>query len=531
MKLLKTSLLFAFIIKLQTISFAQENTQLQIEKFATLINIIEFAYVDSVNQEKLVEDAINGMLEKLDPHSVYIPKKDLQEMNEPLEGNFEGIGIQFNILRDTIVVMNTISGGPSEKLGIMSGDKIVVIDGKTVAGIKIKNDDVLKLLRGKKGTKVNVGILKSGTKKIIEYTIVRDKIPIYSVDAAYMIDNSIGYIKVNRFAQTTMDELLKAMKSLKEKGMKDLILDLNDNGGGFLHIAIEMADEFLNDKKLIVYTEGLSSPKQMNMASQKGNFEKGRLVVLVDEGSASASEIVSGAIQDWDRGLLIGRRTFGKGLVQKPYQLPDGSMIRLTTARYYTPVGRSIQKPYKEGVEKYHEDLVQRYKKGELMNADSIHFPDSLRYTTPKGRFVYGGGGVMPDIFIPLDTSMNSELVFNIARKNVWGQYILNLLDKERGKLLSKYPTFESFKKGFSIDENFMNNFFVFAEKEGVKKNEKEYETSKKLIQTRLKADLARNLYNTDAFFEIINELEPSYLKAIDVLKDGSYEKFKLSEN
>lgn len=524
-------LLFIIVFLHPSKNRAQGVDQLQMDKFATLLNIIQFAYVDSVNQEKLVEDAINGMLEKLDPHSVYIPKKELQEMNEPLEGNFEGIGIQFNILHDTIVVISPISGGPSEKLGITSGDKIVTIEGKTVAGIKIKNDDVLKLLRGKKGTKVNVGILKSGTRKMVDYTIVRDKIPIYSVDATYMINDRVGYIKVNRFAQTTMDEFLKSLKSLKEKGMKDLILDLNDNGGGFLHIAIEMADEFLSDNKLIVYTEGLSSPKQMNRANSKGNFEKGRLVVMIDEGSASASEIVSGAVQDWDRGLLIGRRTFGKGLVQKPYQLPDGSMIRLTTARYYTPVGRSIQKPYKDGVEKYHEDLLQRYKKGELMSADSIHFPDSLKYTTPKGRFVYGGGGVMPDIFVPLDTTQNSEFLFNLARKNVWGQYVVNLVDRDRSKLLAQYPTFEAFKNNFKTDEAMMADFFAFAKKEGVEKNDKQYEISKNIIQTRLKADLARNLYNNDAFYEIINTLEPAYNKAIEVLKNGNYDKYKLSDN
>lgn len=522
--------IFSFLFVFLFSNYSQAQKDMEVEKFATLLNIIKFAYVDSTKQDKLVEDAITGMLEKLDPHSVYIPARDLQEMNEPLEGNFDGIGIQFNILHDTITVISPISGGPSEKLGIGSGDKFIKIEDKVVAGTKIKNEDVLKMLRGKKGTKVNVTMLKAGSKKQVVYTIVRDKIPIYSVDATFMVDDKIGYIKVSRFAQTTMDEFSASLKKLKDAGMKDLILDLNDNGGGFLHIAIEMADQFLNKDKLIVYTKGTYSSKSVSNATSRGEFESGRLVVMVDEGSASASEIVSGAIQDWDRGLIIGRRTFGKGLVQKPYQLPDGSVVRLTTARYYTPVGRCIQKSYEGGLENYYGDLNKRFKSGELMHADSIHFPDSLKFMTPNKRVVYAGGGIMPDIFIPLDTTENSDYLFDLARKNIMGQYILTLLDKERKSLLLKYPDFKTYQEKFMLDDTFMQKFFVYAEKEGVKKKEDQYQKSKRIITYRLKADLARNLYTNDTFYQIINNLEPGYVKAVEVLKDGTFSKYKIQQ-
>lgn len=361
-------------------------------KLEALLYHIDRMYVDSVDQDKLVEDAIVAMLEELDPHSIYIPKEELEEVNEPLKGNFEGVGIQFNIVKDTIYVVDAIAGGPSERLGIRAGDRITGIDGDNVAGVGFKNADVMKRLRGRKGTKVNVTVLRRGEAAPLEFTITRDKIPIYSVEAAYMATPTIGYIKVSRFSATTTKELREKLDALGAKGMQDLVLDLQGNGGGYLRSAIEMADEFLADRKLIVYTEGRNSPRENTFATGEGRFEKGRLVVLVDEGSASASEIVSGAVQDWDRGLVVGRRSFGKGLVQRPVMLPDGSAVRLTVSRYHTPSGRCIQKPYEEGVEAYRKERAERLAKGELMHADSIEVADTVRYFTMNKRVVYGGG-------------------------------------------------------------------------------------------------------------------------------------------
>jgi carboxyl-terminal processing protease len=499
------------------------------EKLYSTLQMIDYFYVDSVKADKLTEDAITGMLEKLDPHSVYISKSELKEMNEPLVGNFEGVGIQFNILFDTIAVISPISGGPSEKLGIKSGDRIVKIDGINVASIKIKNEDVLKKLRGAKGTKVNVSIFRRGSKELIEYTIVRDKIPLFSIDASYMATPTVGYIKVNRFAQTTMDEFHKALSDLQAKGAKDLILDLNDNGGGYLNMAFELADEFLGANKLIVYTEGVKSPKKTYLATSKGSFEKGKLIVLVDEGSASASEIVSGAIQDWDRGLIIGRRSFGKGLVQNQMPLPDGSAIRLTIARYYTPVGRSIQKPYKDGLEKYFSDLNNRYKHGELMNQDSIKLPDSLKFFTPNKRVVYGGGGIMPDIFIPLDTTKTSHYFSELIRKGLINQFALSYVDKHRAELLKTYPSFETYKTKFSVNEALLNDLFANADKEGVKRDAKGIARVKEVLKVQIKALIARDLWKIDNFFEIINELNDSYKKALEVIKDDTLKKMKIN--
>lgn len=511
-------------------SIAQTLSDSPYDKVGSAMQIISFAYVDSVKLSKVAEDAIVGMLKELDPHSVYISKEDLKEANEPLEGNFEGIGIQFQILSDTIVVISPISGGPSEKLGIQSGDKIVKIEGKSVAGIKIKNEDVLKQLRGKKGTKVTITILKVGTNnKLVDYTIIRDKIPIYSVDASYMVNGEIGYIKVNRFAATTGDEFRAALSKLNGLGMKDLILDLTDNGGGLMQAAIEMADEFLTDRKMIVYSQGINSPKQVNYATTRGTFEKGKLVVLVDEGSASASEIVTGAIQDWDRGLVIGRRTFGKGLVQKPFNLSDGSQIRLTIARYYTPVGRNIQKSYKDGDEAYHKDLMDRMKHGEFYSADSIHFPDSLKYFTPNHRTVYGGGGIMPDIFVPLDTTGNSEYLTNLFRKGVLSQFSLKYLDQERARLETTYPTAADFVKNFKTDQTFMDRFNAYAAKDSVSFDAKGYEISKQILQTQLKARLAQNMFGNDAMFEVINAINASFNKAVESIGNDSFEKKKIS--
>ncbi|HRH02014.1 MAG TPA: S41 family peptidase [Bacteroidia bacterium] len=498
-------------------------------KFRSVLDYIDYYYVDSTKSKKLVEDAIVGMLETLDPHSVYIPKEDLQETNEPLTGNFEGVGIQFNLLFDTITVISPISGGPSEKVGIISGDKIIKIEGKNFAGMKIKNDDVIKNLRGAKGTKVTVSILRSGVSELLDFTITRDKIPLYSIDATYMATPTVGYIKLSRFAQTSMDEFAQSLRILKEKGAKDLILDLNDNGGGYLNIAFEIADQFLNDGKLIVYTEGLKSPKKTYNATSKGEFEKGRVIVLIDEGSASASEIVSGAMQDWDRALLIGRRTFGKGLVQNQFNLPDGSAMRLTIAKYYTPVGRCIQKPYNGKIENYYKDLNNRFKHGELTNVDSIKFPDSLKYSTPNNKIVYGGGGIMPDIFIPIDTSKSSLYYTNLIRKGILNQFTLSYLDKHRKELYAKYPTFDAYKKQFTVSQEMMDALIAAAEKEKIKKDEKGLAISGDVIKLQMKALLARDLWKNDSYYEIINEINDAYQKALEVFKNDSFKKYKIN--
>ncbi|MAY82955.1 MAG: peptidase S41 [Flavobacteriales bacterium] len=511
-------------------SFAQEEQSRAdgVKKLDMLLSIINYAYVDEVNNEKMVEDAIVGMLEELDPHSVYIPEKELKAMNEPLEGNFEGIGIQFNILKDTLMVVSPISGGPSEKLGIQAGDKILVIDGKNVAGVGLTNSMVRDKLRGKKGTTVDVEIKRKGEKKLIPFTIERDKIPLYSVDATYMATPEIGYIKVNRFARTTMDEFQKGVAELKGKGAKHLILDLRGNGGGYLQTAVQMADEFLESGKMIVYTEGDKQKKEEYKATSRGEFEKGKIAILIDEGSASASEIVSGAVQDSDRGMIIGRRSFGKGLVQKSFPLTDGSIIRLTTARYYTPTGRSIQRPYDDGKDSYYKEINRRFDAGELLVADSIDFPDSLKFSTPNGRLVYGGGGIMPDIFIPLDTTLSSDLNRELIRRGVYNEFTLTYLDKNRKGLSKDYSNIEDFKSGFVVDGDFLDQFKAHAEKKNVEWDDEDYENSKKLIDLQLKALIARNLFDTSAYFEIINDLNDSYLEAINVIQSDKFEKAKL---
>jgi carboxyl-terminal processing protease len=501
-------------------------------KIAALFQIVDLFYVDTVNEQKVIDDGIRAMLKDLDPHSVYIPADELKETNEPLVGKFDGIGVQFNIFQDTIMVTNTIPNGPSEKLGIMAGDRIVTIDGENVASIKIKNNDVLKKLRGDKGTKVTVDIYRRGEPQLLEFVIVRDKIPLYSVDASYMATPEIGYIKISRFADSTTDEFREALTKLKAKGMKSLILDLQGNGGGYLNRAIEVADEFLPDKDLVVYTEGRSQPRQENFATGTGQFEKGKLAVLIDESSASASEIVSGAVQDWDRGLIIGRRSFGKGLVQKPYSLPDGSAVRLTIAHYYTPSGRCIQKSYEKGDEDYEEDISNRIKNGELYHADSIKFNDSLKVYTHAKRVVYGGGGIMPDIFVPLDTMMNSKYWLDLRRKGTPNQWMLTYMDANRKELLVKYPDFETFKKSYVLDSTTVQAFIDYSAKQEVPFDSVGYKTSEVLIKTVLRAMLAQNLYsNVGYYYEIINEINNPYKVAIKSINDKTFEKNKIVSN
>lgn len=503
----------------------------EVTKLSALMQMIDYFYVDTVDKTKMTDDAIRAVLKDCDPHSVYIPASELKEMNEPLVGKFEGIGIQFNILSDTIMVTQTISGGPSEKLGLRPGDRIVNIDGKLVAGTKITNNDVLKKLRGDKGTKVTVDIFRRGEEKLLVFDIIRDKIPIYSVDATYMAAPEVGYIKISRFADTTVDEFKEALSKLKEKGAKNIILDLTDNGGGYLNRAIELADEFLADGKKVVFTQGRTSPLQENFSTSVGGFEKGKLVVMINEYSASASEIVSGAIQDWDRGLVVGRRSFGKGLVQKPYSLPDGSAVRLTVARYYTPSGRCIQKSYEKGDEEYDDDISERFKHGELYHADSIKFNDSLKYQTNGKRTVYGGGGIMPDVFVPLDTTLTSKYYSDLIRKGVLNEFALSYTDDHRNEMKAKYPNATAFKKEFVIDDKMMEDFYSTAAKKGVEKDEKGIATSGSLINLQLRALMARDLWNSSAYFEVINDINNIYQKALQSLQDNTFDKMKIAGN
>jgi carboxyl-terminal processing protease len=504
-----------------------KNTTQTTDKFAYLLQSIEMMYVDSVNSKELVEKAIVHMLEELDPHSTYISAEEVQEANEPLQGSFDGIGIQFNILHDTIMVVEPIQGGPSEKLGIKAGDKIVEVEGQKMAGIGVKNSDVLAKLRGPKGTIVKVGIERKGIKEILYFNITRDKIPIYSVDASYMVAPEIGYIKVSRFAATTVEEMKKGIAELKEAGMKDLIIDLQDNGGGLLRAAIEMGDEFISGDRLLVYTEGRAFKRENYTARRgvKGNFEEGRLIILIDESSASASEIVSGAIQDWDRGVIVGRRSFGKGLVQRPVTLPDGSVVRLTVQKYFTPAGRCIQKPYEGGKDDYYQDYAKRLERGEFFSADSIHFPDSLKFATQLSkRTVYGGGGIMPDVFVPLDTSENSRYFSDLIRVGVQNDWALTYANANREKILAQYPTVNDFVSKFNIPAEEEQKVIDMAVAKEVKFDEKGYNNSRHAIMVRSKALLARDLYENEAFYEVINDLNPALKKAVQILQNGEYD-------
>ena len=494
------------------------------QKFGTLMRYIGQLYVDSVSVEELTERAIVTMLEDLDPHSVYFSPEELKEADEPLNGNFEGIGVQFNIFKDTIMVVSPISGGPSERLGIRAGDRIVEVDGENAAGIGITNRDVMKLLKGPKGTVVQVGIKREGVKELLTFDITRDKIPIYSIDAVHMVDKNIGYIKVSRFAKTTMDEFREAIVELQDQGMKDLILDLQGNGGGMLRTAIDMSDEFLSGDKLIVYTEGRAFEREDTFAQYKGLFEKGRLVVLIDEASASASEIVSGAVQDWDRGLVMGRRSFGKGLVQRPMRLPDGSAVRLTVQKYYTPSGRCIQKPYDDGVEAYRKEKFERYERGEFMSLDSLELPDSLLHKTRLlEREVYGGGGILPDIFVPLDTSYSSETFSRILRKGLCSRYALAQVDADRSAWEARHASEDEFVADMAFAEKEMAAFKAYVAEEGVNIDEEEWTRSLPAIEQRLKAFYGRNIYNSRTFYRVIGGLNEALEEAIRVLNDGTF--------
>ena len=526
-KLIGLTLLSLSFFSLQ----AQEklNEKATTDKFNKLLYYVNNLYVDSVDAEELVEIAIVKMLEELDPHTSYIPADEVKKASEPLKGNFEGIGIRFNILKDTIFVVQTISGGPSEKIGLMANDRIVTVDGELVAGIGIQNSDVVKYLKGPKDTEVTVGVKRGKSIELLEFTITRDKIPIYSVDAAYMVAPKVGYVKVNRFSATTMDELLAALDELKKAGMNDLILDLQGNGGGYLSTAIAMVDEFLSDDKLIVYTQGRAFPKDERHAKNKGVFEKGRLMVLIDESSASASEIVSGAIQDWDRGMIVGRRSFGKGLVQRPVALPDGSELRLTMQKYYTPAGRCIQKSYEEGFDAYRNEKYDRYENGEVFSKDSIQVAESEKFYTSKGRVVYGGGGITPDVFVPLDTTGTSAYFSNLVRSGTVNNFALQYADKNKAKLLNSYPELTDFVKNYTVTDELLNELISIATEAEIEFNQEEFDISKDAITIRLKALLARSLYDGEGFYIVINDLNESLQEALRLLDSNEYKRMNLT--
>jgi len=493
-------------------------------KLMEVMDKVSRYYVDSIDEKKFVEETIVQMLHELDPHSSYISAEELKEINEQLTGEFEGIGVSFNILEDTIFIVGTIQGGPSERVGILAGDRIITVDEENVAGIGITTSGVQKRLKGEKGTEVDVEVLRKTTGQVMDFTIVRDKIPVYSLDASYMVDSDIGYIKLSRFSQTTAEEFESALKDLQSRGMENLVLDLTGNGGGYLRIAIELADQFLSDGRRIVYTEGDKVRRRDYKATGKGRFEDGRLVIMIDENSASASEIVSGAVQEWDRGVLVGRRSFGKGLVQQPFRLNDGSEMRLTIARYYTPTGRLIQKSYEEGYDNYARDIVNRYNSGELTSEDSILFPEEDKFKTlVKGRTVYGGGGIMPDYFVPFDTSAYSDYYRQLISRGVFNRFVLGFVDENRPALERKYKDFRAFKAKFDAGI-YMDELIGFAEQEGVTFSQEGWKRSGNLIALLFKAYVARDLWEPGNFYEIYNESDPIYRKAVETLEEpGSY--------
>lgn len=522
--------LSAFLIGSTSFSQVDPNKVSTTQKFDEVLMYVNKMYVDDVNKDELTDAAIIAMLEKLDPHSTYISKEEVNEANSSINGSFVGIGIRFQILKDTLMVVATIPGGPSEKLGIRPGDKIVKIENETVAGIGLKTSQVREKLMGELGTKVKIEIHRKNAKKPMDFVITRDNIPINSVDAYYMVTPEIGYIKLNSFSRTSWEEVQNSIKTLKAQGMKHLIFDLQGNGGGLLDVAQKLADEFLSEDKLIVYSEGRAQPRADLKAFRKGNWETGQLIILTDEYSASASEILSGAIQDWDRGLIVGRRTFGKGLVQRPIDLTDGSQIRLTIARYYTPSGRFIQKPY-DDPEAYKKDLTQRYLNGEFVHADSIKLPDSLKHQTlVTKRTVYSGGGIMPDIFVPLDTTEFTDYFRDLISGGHVNAFILEYVDKNRESMLSAYPKFADFKKNFVIDQKFMDDFFAYVAKEDpeLKFNAEQYGISEKLIKLRFKANIAQDIWGYNEFYQIYNDSDEILQRAIQAIETKEYEKMNL---
>ena len=482
-------------------------------KLSRIVSYIENRYVDTISRSKLEEAAIPALLEELDPHSVYIPASEMQSVSEDMRGNFEGIGVVFNHQTDTVIIISVITGGPSNKVGVLAGDRIIMVNDSLIAGQNISSNDIVGMLKGEKGTKVKISLERKNVPELIEIEIVRDEIPLYSVDVSYMINDEIGYIKINRFAETTFKEFVQGVKKLKKHNIKKLILDLRGNTGGYMIAATNIVNQFLDEGKLIVYTQGKASPRQEIFSTARGVCKDLEVVVLQDEFAASASEILAGAIQDNDRGIIIGRRSFGKGLVQEPYQLADGSVIRLTIARYYTPTGRSIQKPYGEDKTEYYNDLNERYQHGEFSEADSIQFADSLKFVTPEGKIVYGGGGIMPDIFVPIDTTRYSKYYAETIRKGVLYNFAFEYVDENRNEL-NKYKDAKAINNYLeSID--IFSRFVEFAEEKGVSKSAKGFNRSKHLVNTQLKANIARNIIDNDGFYPIIMEIDTTLKTAI----------------
>ena len=494
----------------------------QLRKLQIAEMAINSLYVDSVDEQKLVEDGIRGMLEKLDPHSTYSTPKEVKDMNEPLQGNFEGIGVQFNMVEDTLLVIQTVSGGPSEKMGILAGDRIVTVNDTAIAGVKMSKEEIMKRLRGPKGTKVLLGIVRPGFSEHLTFTITRDKIPVNSIDATYMIRPGVGYIRIGSFGMTTPHEFHESLQKLLSEGMQTLVLDLQENGGGYLQAAVEVANELLERGSLIVYTEGRRVKRSEYNAHGGGLFTQGKVIVLVDSYTASAAEIVSGAIQDYDRGIIVGRRTFGKGLVQRPIDLPDGSMIRLTIAHYYTPSGRCIQKPYEKGKKlDYAMDVNNRLKSGELMSADSVHFSDSLKYyTLREHRVVYGGGGIMPDEFVPLDTTRFTRFHREIAAKSILFNQNLRYVDSHRKQLHKQYPTFADFREHYEIPQKLIDSILAEAKKQKIEpKDNDELQRTLPSLTMQLKALVARDLWSMNEYFAIMNEQNDIVKRALQLIQ------------
>lgn len=485
--------------------------------------VIERFYVDSVDAGNMVQDAIVAMLKTLDPHSSYSDAEETKELTTPLEGNFSGIGVQFNMLNDTLFVIQTTSGGPSEKVGILPGDRIVQAGDSVIAGRKLPNSRIIKILRGPKGSEVDLKVLRRGEAQPIVFHVVRDDIPVYSVDAAYMADPTTGYIRVSRFGEETDKEFEAALEKLRKQGMQNLIVDLEDNGGGYLQAAHQLASHFLDKGDMVVYTDAPKMGRTVYAVEKPGNFNKGRLVIMANQYSASASEILSGAVQDNDRGLIVGRRTFGKGLVQRPFPFPDGSMIRLTVSRYYTPSGRSIQKPYAPGDEEsYRKDILHRYEAGEFSSADSIHLPDSLRFETLHNhRPVYGGGGIMPDLFVPIDTTAFTPYYRNLVAKGILNRFCITYVDRNRSQLNREYPDVDAFITKFSVDSAMIDDIVKLGVADSVKLDSVQLERSRPMIETIVKGIIARDLFDTSAYFRVVNpQLSPVYREALGLIND-----------
>ena len=490
-------------------------------KLGKTLALLEAIYVDSVNIAAITEQMIISTLRNLDPHSVYIPARDVQEENEPLQGNFEGIGIQFNVLNDSIIIISPIPGGPSEKVGIQAGDRIIRIDDEKVTGIGISTTGVQKRLRGPKGTKVTVAVFRRGEKDLLEFTITRDKIPVNSIDAAYMLSGDVGYIKLSRFSEQTGEEFDKAVQKLRQENLKNLVIDLRGNSGGYMIPAVQIADQLLSKDELIVYLQGMHTSRQEYRSTPSGSLINARIAVLIDEGSASASEILAGAVQDWDRGVIVGRRSFGKGLVQNGFALPDGSEIRLTIARYYTPSGRSIQTPYNEGFDKYFEKFYSRYFNGELIHPDNLGLPDSLKaYTIVSKRIVYGGGGITPDVFVPVDTTYYSDYYRDLIRTSTLAPFVIGYTDRNHNSLLRKYKTFDRFDREFSFDKATIDELIEAGEKNKVKFNQSQYDASALEMLKVMKGLVARDLWDMNEYFRVVNADDPAIMKALAIIND-----------